>query len=62
MLLLFGMRGAADIQVDQVSGKPQLKITIDRHAIARYGLNLADVQEVIKTAIGGETAGQYSKA
>jgi heavy metal efflux system protein len=50
--------GAADIQVDQISGKPQLKITIDRQAIARYGLNLSDVQEVIKTAVGGETAGQ----
>ena len=50
--------GAADIQVDQISGKPQLKITVDRHAIARYGLNLSNVQEVIKTAIGGETAGQ----
>lgn len=52
------VEGAADIQVDQVSGKPQLKITVDRHAIARYGLNLADVQQVIKTAIGGETSGQ----
>jgi heavy metal efflux system protein len=52
------VRGAADIQVDQVSGKPQLKITVDRQSIARYGLNLSDVQEVIKTAIGGETAGQ----
>ncbi len=56
--LLKKVRGAADIQVDQVSGKPQLKITVDRHAIARYGLNLADVQQVIRTAIGGETAGQ----
>lgn len=52
------VEGAADIQVDQVSGKPQLKITVDRHSIARYGLNLSDVQEVIRTAIGGETAGQ----
>lgn len=50
--------GAADIQVDQVSGKPQLRITVDRHAIARYGLNLADVQEVLRTAVGGEVAGQ----
>ncbi len=56
--LLKGINGAADIQVDQVSGKPQLKITINRHAIARYGLNLSDVQQVIRTAIGGETAGQ----
>ncbi|VAX15503.1 Cobalt-zinc-cadmium resistance protein CzcA; Cation efflux system protein CusA [hydrothermal vent metagenome] len=56
--LLRGVKGAADIQVDQVSGKPQLKITVDRHSIARYGLNLSDVQQVIRTAIGGETAGQ----
>ena len=56
--VLKNVRGAADIQVDQVSGKPQLKITVDRHAIARYGLNLSDVQQVIRTAIGGETAGQ----
>lgn len=56
--LLKGIKGVADIQVDQVSGKPQLKITVDRHAIARYGLNLSDVQQVISTAIGGETAGQ----
>lgn len=52
------VRGAEDIQVDQIGGKPQFKITVDRHLIARYGLNLADVQEVIKTAIGGEIAGQ----
>lgn len=52
------VRGAADVQVDQVSGKPQLKIEVNRHAIARYGINLEDVQEVIRTAIGGEIAGQ----
>lgn len=50
--------GAADIQVDQVSGKPQLRITVDRHAIARYGINLADVQEVIRTSVGGAITGQ----
>lgn len=53
-----GVRGATDIQVDQISGKPQLRIHVDRHAIARYGINLSDDQEVISTAIGGETAGQ----
>lgn len=50
--------GAADVQVDQVTGTPQLIITPDRHAIARYGLNLADVQDIISTAIGGVAAGQ----
>lgn len=44
--------------MDQVSGTPQLVITPDRQAIARYGLNLADVQDVISSAIGGVTAGQ----
>ena len=52
------VEGAADVQVDQVSGTPQLVITPDRHAIARYGLNLADVQAVISSAIGGVSAGQ----
>ena len=56
--ILRTVKGAEDIQVDQISGKPQFKISVDRHAIARYGLNLADVQNVIKTAVGGETAGQ----
>jgi cobalt-zinc-cadmium resistance protein CzcA len=50
--------GAADVQVDQISGAPQLQIRIDRKAIARYGLNVADVQEVVKAAVGGEIAGQ----
>ena len=52
------VRGAVDIQVDQVSGKPQLKIEVKRHSIARYGINLEDVQEVIRTAVGGEISGQ----
>jgi cobalt-zinc-cadmium resistance protein CzcA len=50
--------GAADVQKDQVTGTPQLRITIDRQAIARYGINVEDVQSVIRTAVGGETAGQ----
>jgi cobalt-zinc-cadmium resistance protein CzcA len=50
--------GAADVQKDQVTGTPQLRIRIDRQAIARYGINVEDVQNVIRTAIGGETAGQ----
>ena len=50
--------GAADVQVEQVTGQPQLQIKIDRAAIARYGINVEDVQEAIETAIGGEQAGQ----
>src|SRR3990172_3769076 len=50
--------GAADVQKDQVSGTPQLRITINRQAISRYGINVEDVQEVIRTAVGGDKAGQ----
>jgi cobalt-zinc-cadmium resistance protein CzcA len=50
--------GAADVQKDQVTGTPQLLIRIDRQAIARYGINVEDVQNVIRTAVGGESAGQ----
>lgn len=52
------VQGAADVQVDQVSGMPQLLIRVDRQAIARYGVNVADVQEVIRAAVGGQEAGQ----
>ena len=52
------VRGAADVQADQITGTPQLLIRVDRHAIARYGINVEDVQEVVRAAVGGETAGQ----
>jgi cobalt-zinc-cadmium resistance protein CzcA len=50
--------GAADVQKDQVTGTPQLRITIDHQAISRYGVNVEDVQEIIRTAVGGQKAGQ----
>ena len=53
-----GLPGAADVQRDQVTGTPQLLIRIDRKAIARYGINVDDVQNVIRTSVGGEKAGE----
>jgi cobalt-zinc-cadmium resistance protein CzcA len=50
--------GASDVQKDQVTGSPQLRILVDRQAIARFGINVEDVQSVIRTAVGGEKAGQ----
>lgn len=49
--------GAEDVQADQVTGTPQLRIQIDRQAIARYGISVADVQTTLGTAIGGVEAG-----
>lgn len=50
--------GAEDIQIEQVTGQPQVQIRIDRDAIARYGINVEDVQEAIEVAVGGENVGQ----
>jgi cobalt-zinc-cadmium resistance protein CzcA len=52
------VKGARDVQVGQISGSPQLVIEPNRKQIARYGINLAEVQELIKTAIGGKTVAQ----
>lgn len=50
--------GAADVRLEQVTGLPILTIEMNRSAMARYGLSVADVQEVIDIAIGGKSAGQ----
>jgi heavy metal efflux system protein len=54
--VLAKVRGAADINVEKVSGLAYLQIEIDRDKIARYGINVADVQQVVETAIGGKEA------
>jgi cobalt-zinc-cadmium resistance protein CzcA len=48
--------GVKDIKVEQIAGQPYLTIDIDRQKIARFGINVADVQEIITTAIGGKAA------
>ncbi len=50
--------GAADVKVEQTEGLPVMTVDIDRAAIARYGLNIQDVQDVVAAAIGGKEAGQ----
>ena len=49
--------GGEDVKVEQVEGLPALSIIIKRPVIARLGLNVADVQDLISTAIGGTEAG-----
>ena len=55
--ILRGLEGAADVKVEEAVGLPFLEIKIDRREIARRGLSMADVQDVIGTAIGGKDAG-----
>jgi cobalt-zinc-cadmium resistance protein CzcA len=50
------IQGTQDTRVDRIGGQQYLTINIDRNAIARYGLNASDVNDVIETAIAGKTA------
>ena len=50
------IRGVADLQIEQAAGVPQMQIKIDREKIARYGLNIKDVSEVIEVALNGKVA------
>ncbi len=49
------IKGAQDLRVERVTGQQYLSININRQAIARHGLNVADINDVIETAIGGRT-------
>jgi len=53
--LLEVIPGASDVKLEQTTGLPVLTIQMDRRKMARYGLNVAEVQEVIEIAIGGKT-------
>lgn len=48
--------GATDVSTEQISGQTYLNMYIDRSAIARYGLNVNDVQRIVEIAIGGRVA------
>ncbi len=52
--ILKSVEGSRDIRIERLSGQQALTVEIDRKAIARQGLNVADVQSIIETAIGGK--------
>jgi cobalt-zinc-cadmium resistance protein CzcA len=56
--IMAGVRGVADLGVFQETGQPQLLISIDRAASARYGLMAADLNAAVQAAIGGFAATQ----
>ncbi|MCQ8895703.1 CusA/CzcA family heavy metal efflux RND transporter [Limnobacter humi] len=49
--------GASEVKVEQTTGLPMLTVNIDRQKSSRYGLNVADIQDAVATAIGGREAG-----
>jgi cobalt-zinc-cadmium resistance protein CzcA len=52
------VEGASAVKAEQTSGLPVMTVSVDREAIARYGLAVADVQDVVAIAVGGREAGQ----
>ncbi|PAY05088.1 CusA/CzcA family heavy metal efflux RND transporter [Bradyrhizobium sp. UFLA03-84] len=55
--VLRGVPGATDVKVEQAGGLPVLEIKVDKAAIARRGLSVSEVQDVIGAAVGGQDAG-----
>jgi cobalt-zinc-cadmium resistance protein CzcA len=55
---LEAVRGARDVMIDQEPPLPQVRIEVDRAACARYGINAADIADLIGTGIGGKPVGQ----
>ena len=56
--VLYTIPGATDLDIDQEPPLPQLQIVMDRDAIARYGLNISDVNDLIEIAISGKAISQ----
>ena len=54
-------QGVEDLGVFRVLGQPNLNVTVDREAAARYQINVADVQDAIQTAVGGNALTQVLK-
>jgi len=55
--LLQQVDGAAEVQADQITGAPQLVVTVDRAALGRYGLDVEDALNALRASVGGAEAG-----
>src|ERR1700730_6157410 len=56
--ILTNVQGAADVKTEQTSGLPVLTVTPNRQALARYGISVGDVQNLVEIAVGGKSAGR----
>jgi len=55
------VKGVADLGLFRIIGQPNLTFTVDRKAAARFGINVADIQDAIQTAVGGTTLSEVLK-
>ena len=56
--IISGIPGATDVIIDQEPPLPQLQITADREKAAYYGVNIADIAQLVETAVGGRAVSQ----
>lgn len=56
--VLSSIKGARDVKAEQVAGLPMLQVEVDRQKIARYGINVSDVLDLLETAVAGKAAGE----
>jgi cobalt-zinc-cadmium resistance protein CzcA len=54
-----GVRGVADLAVEQQFGQPQMRVEFDRAALARYGVTVADASDALEAGVGGKTVTQF---
>jgi cobalt-zinc-cadmium resistance protein CzcA len=57
--VMSGVEGVADLAVEQQFGQPQLRFELDRGALARYGVSVADAADALETAVGGRAVTQF---
>jgi cobalt-zinc-cadmium resistance protein CzcA len=55
--VLQNVQGAADVKTEQIAGLPVLTVKLDRQALSRLGISVADVQNIVEIAVGGKSAG-----
>ncbi len=61
MAVMSGVRGIEDLGIFRVLGQPNVNLTVDRVKADRFGINVADVQDAIETAVGGKAVSQILK-
>ncbi len=57
--VLSAIKGVTDLSTEKISGQPYMTVDIDRSKIARYGLNISDIQSVIEIAVAGKAASKF---
>jgi cobalt-zinc-cadmium resistance protein CzcA len=56
--VMAGIDGVKDLGIQRDTGQPNIDLTVDRKAAARFGINVADIQDAIQTAVGGNAVSQ----